>query len=324
MYYGYARCFLFFILLTGFYHAFPQKPGQLSRQEYIEKYKDAAVLEMLTYKIPASIIMAQAVLESENGNSPLAVEANNHFGIKCHTEWTGKIYLYDDDQKNECFRKYDDPLDSYRDHSEFLVSRDWYKPLFLLDVTDYKGWAYGLKQAGYATNPTYPQQLIKIIEDNRLYELDKLFDKEYEGEISVLEKKPVPTDKEIILPDHFKPLKTGPAGRMMYVNNGVRFTVAPSKDTFYRIAVDFGISISQLYKYNELKPGGILYEGQVIYIEKKKKHARKGYHTVAPGETMHSIAQEYAVRTKSLYRINKMKKGTQPAAGRKIYLKKWR
>ncbi len=322
MMYRNAGVFLLFIFSAGFSCLHAQKPGQMTRQEYIDKFKDEAVREMIIYKIPASIILAQALLESENGNSPLAVKANNHFGIKCHKEWTGKTFMYDDDEKNECFRKYDDPLDSYRDHSEFLASRDHYDPLFLLDVTDYKGWAYGLKQAGYATNPSYPQQLIRIIEDNHLYDLDKLFDKEYEKEISALKKKQVIGGKEILLPDHFRAVNNAPAGRTLYINNGVKFTVARRKDTFYRIAVDFGLTLSRLYKYNDLKPGCILYEGQTIYVEKKKKHAAKGYHTVEPGETMHAIAQEYAVRTKALYRINQMKKGTQPSPGSRILLRK--
>ena len=141
--------------------------------EYIDLYTDLAIKEMKNYHIPASITLAQGILESENGNSPLAIEANNHFGIKCHQEWTGKTYNHDDDIKNECFRKYTKAEDSFRDHSEFLTTRDRYKPLFDLDITDYKGWAYGLKQAGYATNPRYPEILIRIIEENGLAELDK-------------------------------------------------------------------------------------------------------------------------------------------------------
>ncbi|MCX6234004.1 MAG: glucosaminidase domain-containing protein [Bacteroidetes bacterium] len=309
----------FFIFYLSFI-SYAQQPSQITRQEYIQKFKDIAILEMITYKIPASIIMAQALFESDNGNSPLAVNANNHFGIKCHKEWTGKTYLYDDDLKNECFRKYDDPLDSYRDHSEFLISRDRYDSLFFLDMTDYKGWAYGLKRAGYATSPTYAQQLIKIIEDNRLYELDNYFDKEYEEEITVLEKKKIDVGREIILPDNFEAVARGPNGRMIYTNNGVKFTFARGTDTFFKIANDFTIPVSRLFKMNELTPDDKLHEGEPVYLQKKKKHAKKGFHTVAAGETLHAIAQEYAVRIKSLYKINGMEKGQEPTTGQKIII----
>ncbi len=140
--------------------------------KYVDIYKDIAVAEMQNYGIPASITLAQGILESNCGGSELAVNANNHFGIKCQKEWTGKTYLKDDDKEDECFRKYKTVEDSYRDHSEFLKTRPWYAALFTLDITDYKGWAYGLKQAGYATNPKYSELLIKIIEDNKLYRFD--------------------------------------------------------------------------------------------------------------------------------------------------------
>ena len=146
---------------------------KLSREEYIRRYKGLAVEEMDIYGIPASIKMAQALLESDNGNGRLAREANNHFGIKCKSTWTGATISHDDDAAGECFRKYASVEDSYRDHSEFLDRSERYQDLFKLDPLDYKGWAYGLKQAGYATNPQYAELLIKIIEDNRLYLLDE-------------------------------------------------------------------------------------------------------------------------------------------------------
>ncbi|MEI6852765.1 MAG: glucosaminidase domain-containing protein, partial [Bacteroidota bacterium] len=139
---------------------------------YIAKYLELAMQEMRIYKIPASITLAQGLLESGNGNSELALNANNHFGIKCKNEWTGDKYYYDDDEKHECFRKYKSDTDSYRDHSLFLTKREYYKALFLLDICDYKGWANGLKKAGYATEPMYAEMLIKIIEDNQLYNYD--------------------------------------------------------------------------------------------------------------------------------------------------------
>ena len=144
-----------------------------TKQEYIDKYKQLAIDDMETYGIPASIKMAQALLESDAGNSRLAREGNNHFGIKCKKEWTGETIHHDDDAPQECFRKYASAAQSFRDHSEFLDRSPRYQSLFDLDPLDYKGWAYGLKAAGYATNPKYPELLIKLIEDNKLYLLDK-------------------------------------------------------------------------------------------------------------------------------------------------------
>ena len=166
---------LFLILIILFslsFHGYSQK--KITVEEYISLYKDLAIEEMKQHHIPASITLAQGILESENGNSKLAIKANNHFGIKCHKEWSGKTFHQDDDKKNECFRKYAKPGDSYRDHSDFLSTRDRYNFLFDLDITDYKSWAYGLKKAGYATNPRYPELLIRIIEENELWKLDKV------------------------------------------------------------------------------------------------------------------------------------------------------
>src|ERR1035437_5343511 len=164
-------CFLF--LISSCIVAQPPK-NRISKEEYIEKYREDAIKDMIRTKVPASITLGQAMLESDCGNSKLAKNANNHFGIKCHNGWNGGTYMMDDDAKNECFRKYKSVLDSYNDHSDFLKTRSRYAFLFDLKPTDYKGWAEGLKKAGYATSPSYPRDLIKIIEDNKLYELDKL------------------------------------------------------------------------------------------------------------------------------------------------------
>jgi hypothetical protein len=150
-----------------------QAQSGLTLSDYIEKYKDIAMEEMRKNGIPASIKLGQGILESGFGNSPLAVNANNHFGIKCHG-WTGRSFYKDDDKPDECFRAYDDPMQSFRDHSEFLTGRPRYSGLFELDIQDYKGWARGLRRAGYATNPRYPELLIRVIEQNKLYEFDRL------------------------------------------------------------------------------------------------------------------------------------------------------
>lgn len=162
--------YLLFVILILFVNSLSAQ--HLSRQQYINKYKDIAIKQMNGYGIPASIILAQACLESANGNSELAVKANNHFGIKCHSSWSGKKYKYDDDKKRECFRKYAKPEDSFKDHSIFLKSGKRYASLFDLPKGDYKQWAHGLKAAGYATNPKYAYLLIDIIEKNQLYKYD--------------------------------------------------------------------------------------------------------------------------------------------------------
>tara|TARA_B100000900_G_scaffold410039_1_gene427018 strand:- start:12959 stop:13825 length:867 start_codon:yes stop_codon:yes gene_type:complete len=161
------RLVIILFFLTSFIAA-----QDMSRTEYIFKYKDLAVAEMNQYGIPASITLSQGVLESGNGNSELARKAKNHFGIKCHSSWEGKKVYHDDDEAQECFRKYPTVAASYRDHSVFL-QKARYANLFELAITDYKGWAKGLKKAGYATNPEYPELLIKIIENNQLQQYDK-------------------------------------------------------------------------------------------------------------------------------------------------------
>lgn len=148
------------------------QPPQFKMQSYIDKYSKEAVHQMVAYKIPASVILAQAIFESRSGTSQLAKKSNNHFGIKCHAEWNGSFVIQDDDTLNECFRKYDRIEDSYTDHSLFLVTRPRYAELFQLPITDYKAWCYGLKSLGYATYPTYAEELIRIIEQAQLYELD--------------------------------------------------------------------------------------------------------------------------------------------------------
>lgn len=162
-------------LLIGKCNAFSESYKKLTRQQYIEHYARYAIEEMNEYHIPASIILAQACLESADGNSTLARMSNNHFGIKCKSGWTGQIVTHDDDERNECFRKYNTPIESFRDHSRFLIESGRYRFLFSYNITDYKRWAHGLKKAGYATDPNYPDRLIKIIEDFRLNDLDRYY-----------------------------------------------------------------------------------------------------------------------------------------------------
>ncbi len=298
---------------------------KISVEEYILTYKDVAIQKMKEYGIPASITLAQGILESGSGNSELARKANNHFGIKCHKDWKGKTFHMDDDARDECFRKYKNPEESYRDHSLFLTTRDRYADLFKLKVTDYKGWARGLKRAGYATNPRYPQLLIKIIEENFLYEFDKGITPEYltrrtdEPEETGIATGPLP---EAPGPSSFELVEIWETGRKVYANNGVKFIFARAGDSFSDIAADFEIYSWQLPKYNELDKKAEPMEGQMIYIEKKKrKNKSAGSHTVKSGESMHYIAQLYGIQLSQLYRRNDMEEGTQASAGKVLKLK---
>jgi LysM repeat protein len=287
---------------------------------------------MNEYGIPASITLAQGILESGCGKSALAVEANNHFGIKCHKEWTGKTYTMDDDAKDECFRKYASAEESFNDHSLFLTTRDRYANLFTLDLKDYKGWAYGLKSAGYATNPKYAEILIRIIEENELYLYDspsssgayaqKHHKKKNETKKVNKSGKDQPSNIQLSPADlKFDEIYTG--NRSVYLNNDVKVTFARKGDNAHTLAEDFGIHAFQIIKYNELGKNESITEGQAIYIvPKKNKSKEKSVHRVSNGENMRGIAQYYGIKLKSLYRLNKIQPGNEPIAGTTIKLRR--
>ena len=285
-----------------------------SREDYIKMYKADAIRDMEKHGIPASIKLAQAILESDNGNSALAKEAKNHFGIKCHTGWTGEKYTMDDDEKNECFRVYRTVYDSYYDHSEFLRTRERYAFLFELERTDYKGWANGLKKAGYATNPKYPELLIKIIEDNRLYDFDK-------------PGKPinVHTPKPIKKPSKDQPDVTidisGYEANYKY-NNGVRYVDAGKNDTYETIARKYEMMPWQILKYNDLAKNDKINSGDKIYLKPKKSKSKQEFHVVRSGESIISISNLYAVRAKNILKYNGLEESDKLKTGSKIYLKK--
>ena len=251
-------------------------------EAYIKKYRELAVEEMKKYHIPASITLAQGLLESGAGQSALARKSNNHFGIKCGSDWYGKTVSHDDDARGECFRAYKHPKDSYEDHSKFLAGRPRYASLFNLNITDYRGWARGLKKAGYATNPRYADQLIGIIE---LYELYKYDDKNY-----------------------LKWLKKNPNPHQTYIANGLLYIVVRAGDSWKSISQEFDISQKKLRKYNDLYKGYALQVGDILYLEKKNKKADKEHivHVLRAGESMYSISQKYGIRLKNLYKLNKM------------------
>ena len=280
---------------------------RLTRKEYIETYKEEAIREMLRAGIPASITLAQGILESGDGNSPLARYANNHFGIKCHRGWTGERFIMDDDEKNECFRKYYSVYDSYRDHSEFLTGRSRYADLFKLKVTDYKGWAKGLKKAGYATNPKYANILIKIIEDNELYRYDKVK--------KLPKREPEQSPKPVAQ-------KLEEYDRAVRLQNRIKYTVVKEGDSFFKIADEMDMGLWQLYKYNDMKKGQKLEPGQILYLQPKRSKGTEEFHVAKAGDSMWMISQMYGIKLKKLYKRNRMNPGSQPTPGQKLYLRK--
>ena len=283
---------------------------RISPSEYIQAYKYEAINEMLEYGIPASITIAQGMLESDCGNSPLAINAKNHFGIKCHIEWTGLTYYQDDDKKDECFRVYSDAKESYRDHSVFLKDRLRYAALFQLPVSDYKGWAYGLKKAGYATNPAYPEKLIKIIEENQLYKFDQIK--------NVKALKHVKTKENI----ESKSFETLLLSHQVFINNKIKYVVAQKGDSYFSIAKEFDVDLRLLYHYNDLHKTNELAIGQYLYLEPKRIKSESKFYTVKPNDTMYIISQLYGIKLKKLYRKNNMKLGSEPNVGDILSLQK--
>lgn len=276
-------------------------------QTYIDQYKDLAIEQMLRYRIPASITLAQGLFESAAGRSDLVRQGNNHFGIKCHTSWMGPKQYHDDDARGECFRVYSDAKESYEDHSQFLARQSRYASLFNLSTSDYKGWARGLKQCGYATNPQYANKLIQIIELYKLHEYDKAkrYDKfmaEHSG-----------TDQPINAQGLLHPIHLFNDNYYLYAREG---------DTFKGIGKEVGISWKKLAKYNERDKNDILHKGDIIYLKKKRKKAPKQYkkrpHVVQAGESMYTIAQKYGIRIESLYKMNKLMPSYQIRIGDKL------
>lgn len=245
---------------------------------YINQYKDIAIEQMHRYHIPASITLAQGLLESGAGKSELAQKSNNHFGIKCHS-WDGSRTFHDDDEASECFRVYKSARDSYEDHSIFLSTGSRYAFLFKFAETDYVNWARGLKRAGYATNPTYADKLIELIER---YNLDR-FDRMQYSSTKYL----------------------GP--HTPYIANDLVYIIARQGDTMLSIAEEFGIPKRKLIQYNDLYKKYVPVKGDIIYLHRKHRKAQKPItqHIVGDGESMYMISQKYGVRLNRLYKINK-------------------
>ena len=293
-----------FLCIFGFI-SFAQddvKP-KLTVEQYIEKYSAMAVEEMYRSHIPASITLAQGILESGNGNSRLATQANNHFGIKCKNTWTGQTLNEDDDAPQECFRKYDAAIDSYRDHSDFLMNGKRYAFLFDLDSKDYKAWAFGLKKAGYATNPQYPELIISFIEKHQLNKYDEVkISEEEQTEKAVAKAEIVKTyGKEIII-------------------NGVPAITAKANESYAQIALNYDIKVYNIYKFNDLQKDDECKAGDTIYLKNKKNKAEIETYTYAKGDNIHRISQRFGIKIEKILSRNNLILSQQPAVGQLIYL----
>lgn len=366
-------------------------PADSPQERYIEKWAPTAVREMYRSGVPASITLAQGLLESGFGNSPLATEGNNHFGIKCHSDWKGKSMKKDDDSKGECFRVYDDAEESFRDHSDFLRYQDRYKFLFDFDTKDYESWAYGLKKAGYATDPSYPAKLIKNIEDFNLARFDSMTQAEVSGAVAGTsapsepgpEARPEPAEEPVkeakagtavaamkdgkavkeekmaekiekktdpkveqhqseVIPDVIPPspntieqtVEVLPQAseefhfslsKQVLMKNGVPFVLSMVGDSYSDIAKLNGLFLREVLKFNEVSRKDRLQPGTVVYLRMKKTQAVKGmekYIVGEDGESLHEICQRFAVRMKSICKLNEFTPSHTLREGETILLRK--
>lgn len=361
---SHIKFFCTVLFLLGCCYACADDGESIKAQTYINKYKYLAVKEMHRVGIPASIKLAQGMLESSYGQSRLALLGNNHFGIKCKTYWTGAKILHDDDAPQECFRKYKSSYESYKDHSQFLKDHPYhfYDHLFKLKNTDYAGWAKGLKKAGYATNPRYSKELIRLIVKHRLYRFDKMHPKDFRpkkrktaiGELSPAYSKssdryklasiPIQKPTSEIMPlvtkkgkvDLPKPMldnKRVTSNQLTsdliikekYINN--RLVVVANKVLYpYYIAREYQLPLRKVYQFNDIEAGAKFTPNTPIFLEKKRKQPPKEsppIHIVKIGETMEEISQRYGIKLKLLYNYNGMKKGDELTPNSYLYLSKW-
>ncbi|WP_106915034.1 glucosaminidase domain-containing protein [Chryseobacterium aurantiacum] len=326
--------------------------GWATEDQYIQNFAKYAVEEMEKYKIPASITLAQGLLETGGGQSRLAQQGKNHFGIKCKEDWTGKTMKHTDDAPNECFRVYDDPRQSYEDHSIFLSTRKYYANLFKLDMKDYRAWATGLKKAGYATNPRYASILITKIEKYKLYEYDNTNSKEVlyavlkmypdlkddrtfmaqlePGKATKKAKEPVTVEvpyKQTSYAQQQKRVeKIKTKAEILnsiliksHPNDGLKYIIIPEDTNVKFIANKFKVSESRLMKWNELE-NEELKKNEIVFLESKNSAGNTATYKAESGEDMHDIAQKFGIKLHKLYAKNRMDEGQQPSAGQLIYL----
>lgn len=332
-------CNILFLFIISTLTVFPKNTVPVSAaQLYVQNFKDDAIKEMSMYNIPASITLAQGMLESGFGTSDLAVQANNHFGIKCHDEWNGPTFIKTDDQKDECFRKYTTVLDSYTDHSLFLKSRARYAQLFELNPTDYRGWAKGLKENGYATDPKYTDRLLELIESHELFKYDlanqparrsknSSAKKETKSNAkSTVTKKEEPIENLIIAAVSTENKKTETHSKKTEAREILRlgivkYIIIKPNDTFLKIAKETDKDLWQLYKFNDLSPESVLIPGQRLFLQPKSRKAKERLHIVKKGDTMKSISQFYGIKLKQLYKNNNMMEWEEPVIGQQLYMR---
>ncbi len=312
------RILFFMILLTG--RIFGQSPAQVTA--YINTYKALAIAEMQRSGVPASIILAQGVHETGAGTSDLVIASNNHFGIKCKTGWTGQVVYHDDDARGECFRGYAVAADSYRDHSDYLSQTPRYASLFKLNPEDYSGWAYGLKRAGYATNPKYPQILIKLIEDYDLqkYSLIALgkLPPELPGDSLLVKQKETLegfNDSTLSTPVQAASYPEGP-----FSINSTKVVFAKAGISMLSISNQYDIPLSRLLEFNDMNQEDVLNTDQLIFLQRKRKTGQNPFHIVQPGESVYSICQAEGIRYENILEFNRLKPGEEVATGEKIWL----
>lgn len=287
-----------------------------ARSQYISEYSEIAIDEMNRSGIPASITLAQGILESGNGKSELARKSNNHFGIKCHSSWKGARVYHDDDEQGECFRKYEEVRHSFEDHTDFLVRGSRYKFLFELEPGDYKGWAEGLKKAGYATSPDYAERLIKIIEDEMLYVFDGTA-----ASLSIntnVQKGPVLNKKG-------RPIKNARQRfiirRMIDDETRVPFIVLQDGERIEYVADSLNLPIVALLEFNDMTWETVLSAGDRIYIDVKKGRGITKTTTVKESESLRDISQREQMKLSKIYKFNDFHVGYQPLVGDEIRLR---
>lgn len=313
-------------------------------KNYINQYKDLAINEMQRTGVPASIKLAQGILETMAGTSDLVLRSNNHFGIKCKSTWTGETVKHNDDERGECFRKYPSSEQSYKDHSDFLKANQRYAFLFDLDPTDYSGWAWGLKKAGYATNPRYAMALIKTIEDYGLQEYSfiamgrtpaKTTDLADANPVPPVEKtvavndNPVkkaeqqPVENSIVSNKTEEPASNGPVyPKGVFKINETKVIYVPKGSSYLAIAKEYDVDLAKLFEFNEISRAEEVDRDRLIYLQRKRKTGNSEYHTVQPGESLHDIAQREAIRIESLLELNWLRQGEVPAVGEQLSLHK--
>jgi len=327
---------IYFFLLLGIVARAQRSDDVLA---YINTYRDIAMAEMQRSGVPAAIKLAQGIHETQAGTSDLVRKSNNHFGIKCKSTWVGDKVYHDDDARGECFRSYAQPEQSYKDHSDFLRSSPRYAFLFQLDPTDYKAWANGLRQAGYATNYRYAQIIIKLIEDYNLEQytliamgkLPPVNEAIVSGNtgatgntssVSIQALSPVVTGdaakKEIVEDKVAVPTPVYPAG--LFTINSTRVVFAPEGTALLAVAEEHHISFARLLDFNDLNDGDVLKSGQLLFLQRKRKTGATPFHIVQPGETLYSICQSEGIRLESLLSNNMLNEKNQPAAGERLYL----